>query len=78
MSNSKLKVLEQFPTARAAASSDGKLWRLAGVHGVVEAQATSESQLWDDALKYIKKWPGAQDRYLLKAEYFDQFSKAPT
>ncbi|MYM30662.1 hypothetical protein GTP58_20220 [Duganella sp. CY15W] len=78
MSNSKLKVLQQFPTARAAASPDGKLWRLIGVHGVVEAQAPSESQLWDDALKYIKKWPEAQDRYLLKAEYFEQFNKTPT
>lgn len=78
MSNSKLKVLEQFPTARAVASPDGKSWHLAGVHGVVEAQATSESQLWEDALKYIKKWPVAHDRYLLKAEYFEQFSKIPT
>lgn len=76
MNNSKLKVLEQFPTARAMASPDGKLWHLEGVHGVFEIQAADESQLWDATLKYTKKWPESQDRYLLKAEYFDQFIKA--
>lgn len=55
MNNSKLKVLEQFPTARAMASPDGKLWHLEGVHGVFEIQAADESQLWDATLKYTKK-----------------------
>lgn len=75
--NSKLKVLEMFPTAEANASPDGKLCRLDGVHGVFEIQANNEIQLWDETLKYIKKWPELQDRYLLKAEFFEQFSKAP-
>ena len=76
MSNSKLKVLEQFPTARAVASPDGKLWRLDGIHGVFEVEAANEVRLWDDALRYSKKWPESQERYLVKVEYQEQFGKA--
>lgn len=76
MGSSKLKVLELFPTAEATASPDGKMWRLDGIHGVFEMQADNEIRLWDETLKYIKKCPESQDRYLLKAEFFEQFSKA--
>jgi len=76
MANSKVKVLEQFPTARALCAPDGKRWYLDGVHGVFELQAADEAGVWDEALKYIKLWPDAQERYLLRAEYHEQFGKA--
>lgn len=77
MSSSKLKVQDLFPTAEAICSPDGKLWHLDGIHGVFEVQANNEGQLWDESLKHIKKCPESQERYLLKAEFFEQFTKAP-